>query len=320
MKALDRKANTQKNPPRLSSRTKRLIRDNGYLLLLALPGVVFLIIFQYLPMFGLVMAFKDFVPRKGLFGSDWCGLDNFKFFFTSQDAFRTIKNTILYALDFLVVDMVVGVVMALLLYHLKNRVALKIYHSVIMVPRFLSIIIVAFMTYSVLSPSYGILNSVIRAFGGEGVQWYSDPKPWPWILNIVHIWQIAGSGCLYYYAGLMSVDNTLYEAAEIDGANTLQKCWHISIPALVPIITMMLILGIGGLFSGDMGLFYQVPKDQGVLYPSTDIINTYTYRALLGGSLEKSSAVGLFQSLTGLALVLGSNAIIRKVSPENAMF
>ena len=302
------------------SKRRRIFKTNLSLLLLALPGIIFLIVFSYLPMGGLVMAFKDFVPRKGLFGSEWCGFDNFKFFFTSQDAWRTIRNTVLYAFDFLIVDLVVGVVMALLLYHLKSGVSLKVFHTVIMIPRFLSIVIISFIVYSILSPSYGILNQAIVAFGGEKIQWYSDSKYWPLILTIVHIWQIAGSGCLYYYSGLMGIDSTLFEAAELDGANTLQKCWHICIPAILPIMIMLTILAIGRIFSGDMGLFYHVPKDSGILYPTTDIINTYTYRALLNGSLEKSAAVGLFQSLAGFVMVLLANGIIKKISPENSMF
>lgn len=302
------------------SKRRRIFRTNMSLLLLALPGIIFMVVFSYLPMGGLTLAFKDFVPRKGLFGSEWIGFDNFKFFFTSQDAWRTIRNTVLYAVDFLVVELVVGVVMALLLYHLKNGIALKVYHTIIMIPRFLSIIIISFIVYSVLSPSYGVLNQLIQAFGGEGIKWYSEAKYWPVILTVVQIWQIAGSGCLYYYAGLMGVDQALYEAAEIDGASTLQKCWHVSIPALKPIMIMMTILAIGRLFSGDVGLFYQVPMNQGTLYSTTDIINTYTYRALLDGSLEKSAAVGLFQSVTGFILVMVTNGIVRKVSPEDRMF
>lgn len=305
---------------RLRNKRMRIIKTNAALLLLALPGLVFLIIFNYLPMGGLVLAFKDFVPRKGLLGSEWVGLDNFKFFFTSQDAWRTIRNTVLYALDFLIVDLIVGVVMALLLYHVKSGIALKVYHTIIMIPRFLSIVIIAFIVYSILSPSYGVLNQIIRLFGGENIQWYGVPKYWPVILTLVHIWQIAGSGCLYYYAGLMGIDGTLFEAAELDGANTLQKCWHICIPSILPIMVMLTILGIGRLFNGDMGLFYNVTMDTGALYSTTDIINTYTYRALLDGSLERSAAVGLFQSITGLILVVSANAVIRKISPENRMF
>lgn len=298
----------------------RALKNDLSLLMLALPGLIFLIVFSYLPMGGVVVAFKNYVPRKGIWGSEWVGLDNFKFFFTSQDAGRTIRNTVLYSIDFIIVDLIVGVAIALLLYFLKNGLALKIYHTIILFPRFISIIIVAFITYAILSPSYGVLNQLIIACGGEKVQWYSEPAYWPFILTIVHIWQIAGSGCLYYYAALVGIDESLFEAASLDGANVWQKCRYIAIPSLIPVMILMTILGIGSLFSGDMGLFYQVPKDIGTLYPTTDIINTYTYRALLDGSLVKSAAVGLFQSLTGLILVLLTNGIVRKISPENSMF
>lgn len=299
-------------------KNRKTIRENMSLFMLTVPGLIFVILFNYLPMSGIVLAFKNYVPRKGIWGSDWVGLKNFTFFFTSQDAFRTIRNTVLYSVDFLVVDLVVGVGIALLLYYLRRGV--KIYHTIILIPRFISIIIVAFMSYSILSPSYGVLNSVITFFGGDAVQWYNEPQYWPIILTIVHIWQIAGSGCLYYYAALVGIDESLFEAASLDGANVLQKTWHIAIPSLIPIMVLMLILGIGNIFSGDMGLFYQIPMDQGKLYSTTDIINTYVYRALLDGNLAKSTAVGLFQSLTGLVLVLVSNGIVRKVSPENSMF
>ncbi len=318
--------NVENSSERLSKETllrmkrRKDFRENLSLFLLALPGLTFLIICNYLPMGGIVIAFKDYAPRKGIFGSDWVGFDNFKFFFTSQDAGRVIRNTVLYAFEFLILDLVLGVLIALLLYHLKNQKTLKIYHTIILIPRFISIIIIAFMAYGFLSPSYGLINQVITFLGGTKVDWYSNPAYWPWILTIVHVWQVAGSGCLYYYAGLVGIDPSLFEAASIDGANTWQKCWHIAIPSLIPIMTMMTILGIGSLFNGDLGLFYQVPKDQGILYPTTDIINTYVYRALLDGSMERSAAVGLFQSVTGLILVLVTNGIVRKVSPENKMF
>ncbi len=307
-----------KKPQKLGR--KRMIRDNLSLLMLALPGLFFVLLFNYAPMVGVIIAFKKYIPMKGIFASKWIGFDNFKYFFTSQDALRTIRNTVLYSLDFLVLDLIIGVLMALLLYHLKNRPALKTYHTIILLPRFISIVIVSFMVYAILSPSYGVLNQVIRFFGGSNIQWYSYPKYWPFIITIVHCWQVAGSGCLYYYAALVGVDESLFEAATIDGAGTLQKCWHVAIPSLVPIMIIMTILGIGGIFSGDMGLFYQVPKNQGALYETTDIINTYTYRALLNGDLAKSAAVGLFQSLVGLVLVVTTNGIVRKISPENSMF
>lgn len=303
-----------------SSKITASKKYNLTLLGLCLPGLICLLVFYYLPMFGIVIAFKDYVPLKGIIGSKWVGLDNFKFFFMSQDAVRTIRNTVLYSVEFLVLDLLFGVLIAVLLYNVKGKVGLKVYNTIIMLPRFMSIVIIAFMTYAVLSPTYGIANQLITFWGGEAIQWYSEPKYWPGILSIVYVWKSIGSGCLYYYAALTGIDSSLFEAAEIDGANVVQKTWHVAIPELVPIMVMMTILGIGGLFSGDMGLFYQVPKDQGLLYEVTDIINTYTYRALMGGSLARSSAVGLFQSIVGFFLVIGTNQIVRKVSPENSMF
>jgi len=301
-------------------RKKKQLKYTLTLLAMSVPGVVCLVLFNYLPLIGITIAFKDYVPLKGIWGSKWVGLKNFEFFFKSQDALRVIGNTVFYSVIFLVLDLVLGVLIAVFLYNLKNGISVKIYHTVIMLPKFISIIIVAFITYSLLSPSYGVINQIVRFFGGDTIQWYSDPKYWPWILTIVHCWQVIGSGCLYYYAALMGIDPSLYESAELDGASAIQKAWYISVPSLVPIMVITTILGIGHLFSGNMGLFYQVPKNQGLLYPTTDIINTYTYRALLDGALEKSSAVGLFQSVVGLILVLVTNGIVRKISPEHSMF
>lgn len=306
----------------VAAKSRKIASRNYNLTLLALciPGLICLFLFSYLPMGGIIIAFKEYAPIKGLLGSEWVGLKNFEFFFTSQEVVRTIRNTVLYSVVFLVTDLFFGVLIAVLLFNLRSRPALKTYHTIILLPRFMSIIIVAFMAYAFLSPSNGVINSVIVALGGDPINWYGKAKYWPAILTIVHVWMSIGGGCLYYYAALTGIDPTLYEAAELDGASVIQKTWHVSIPELIPIMVMMTILGIGGLFSGDMGLFYQVPKNTGVLYETTDIINTYTYRALLDGSLEQSAAVGLFQSVVGLILVVGTNAIVRKVSPENAMF
>lgn len=293
---------------------------NLTLMMLCLPGLACLIIFNYIPMFGVIIAFKKYVPIKGIFGSEWNGLANFEFFFGSQDAVRTIRNTILYSVEFLVLDLVFGVLIAVLLYYLKSKIALKVYHSIILLPRFMSIVIISFMVYGVLSPTAGLANQIITLLGGEPVGWYSEVSYWPVILTIVYLWKSIGAGCLYYYAALTGIDPSLFEAAEIDGANAIQKARYVMIPELSSIMVMMTILGIGHIFSGDFGLFYQVPRNIGMLYEATDIINTYTYRALMGGELARSAAVGLFQSVVGFILVVGTNAIVRKVSPENSMF
>ena len=299
-------------------RTK--VQENAQLLLMTLPGIILVFLFCYLPMPGLAIAFKKYNPNLGVWGSQWCGLDNFKFFFTSQDAVRTIRNTVLYSSAFLILDLVCAVCLALMLYFLRSKRALKVYNTVVIVPKFMSPVIIAFIVYALFSPNFGLVNAVIKALGGDAIAWYSEPKYWPWILTVTHIWQTVGMNSVIYYASLMSLDESLLEASTLDGANRWQQICHVIIPHLVPVMVVTTVLAMGSIFSGDFGLFYQVPKDQGTLYATTDIISTYTYRALLGGSLEKSAAVGLFQSVVGFVMVVATNAIVKKISPENSMF
>lgn len=304
---------------RLKARRTK-VQENAQLLLMTLPGIILVFLFCYLPMPGLAIAFKKYNPNLGVWGSQWCGLDNFKFFFTSQDAVRTIRNTVLYSSAFLILDLVCAVGLALMLYFLRSKRALKAYNTVVIVPKFMSPVIIAFIVYALFSPNFGLVNAVIKALGGDAIAWYSEPKYWPWILTVTHIWQTVGMNSVIYYASLMSLDESLLEASTLDGANRWQQICHVIIPHLVPVMVVTTVLAMGSIFSGDFGLFYQVPKDQGTLYATTDIISTYTYRALLGGSLEKSAAVGLFQSVVGFVMVVATNAIVKKISPENSMF
>ena len=310
--------NRQKGQGIRTRRTK--IKENLQMLTMTIPGLVLVFLFCYLPMPGIAIAFKKYNPNLGIWGSAWNGLDNFKFFFTSQDAGRTIRNTVLYSVGFLILDLIFAVGLALMFYFLRSKKGLKVYNTIVITPKFMSAVIVAFIVYAILSPSYGLLNSIIKFFGGEPIAWYSEAKYWPWILTITHIWQTVGMNSIVYYASLMSLDESLLEAAVIDGANRRQQIFHVIIPHLVPIMVITTILGMGSIFGGDFGLFYQVPKDQGLLYSTTDIISTYTSRAMLSGSLEKSAAVGLFQSVVGLIMVVTTNAIVKKISPENSLF
>lgn len=310
--------NRQKGQGIRTRRTK--IKENLQMLTMTIPGLVLVFLFCYLPMPGIAIAFKKYNPNLGIWGSAWNGLDNFKFFFTSQDAGRTIRNTVLYSVGFLILDLIFAVGLALMFYFLRSKKGLKVYNTIVITPKFMSAVIVAFIVYAILSPSYGLLNSIIKFFGGEPIAWYSEAKYWPWILTITHIWQTVGMNSIVYYASLMSLDESLLEASVIDGANRRQQIFHVIIPHLVPIMVITTILGMGSIFGGDFGLFYQVPKDQGLLYSTTDIISTYTYRAMLSGSLEKSAAVGLFKSVVGLIMVVTTNAIVKKISPENSLF
>lgn len=297
------------------------LRGNLELLMLTLPGIIMLLIFHYLPMFGIPIAFKDYNPNLGIYKSPWNGFENFEYFFTSSDAWRITRNTVAYSMSFLFLGIVVAVTVALLLFNLRSRIGVKVYNTIMILPKFMSMVLIAYIVYALFNPAAGLINQIIAAFGGPSdIDWYSKPEAWPFILTYVHLWQMAGMNSIIYYASLMGVDESLYEAADLDGANVWQKTWHISIPQLIPIMTMLTILGFGSIMSGDFGLFYQTTRDVGTLYPTTDIINTYTFRGLTGGNYTVSAAVGLFQSIVGFVMVMTVNLIVKKVSPENSMF
>ncbi len=295
-------------------------KDNAELLLLALPAIIYFFIFNYLPMFGVVIAFKDYRYNRGILGSDWVGFKNFEFFFTSSDAFRITRNTVGYGAVFIIAGIIAAVTVALLLFEIRNRFAIKFYQTTAILPHFLSWVIVGYITYTLFHPELGVFNQILKALGLEGANWYGEAKYWPFILPVVNIWKGVGMGSIIYYAALMGVDQQLYEAATIDGATKWQQTWNISIPSLTPIMTILSILAIGNLFRGDFGLFYQITRDVGNLYPTTDIIDTYVYRGLRTGDIGITSAVGLFQSVVGLLLVVTTNTIVKKVDPEKSMF
>ena len=311
----------QKKPaiPKRSRRKMASLTDNLLLLLFALPVIILLFIFNYLPMGGLVLAFKDYTYDGGIFGSKWVGFDNFQYFFKSLDAWRITRNTLGYGLLFLAVGTICALTVALMLYEVKSRRSVKFYQTALTLPRFISWVIVSYITYIFLSPSQGLINNAIRALGGDGIQWFSNPKYWPVILTVVTIWKSVGLDSIMYYAALMGMDSEMFEAARIDGANRFQQMWHISLPSLRPTIIILCILALGSIFRGDFGLFYQIPRDVGVLYPATDIIDTYLYRGLKVGDIGPTAAVGLFQSFVGMVAVLTANGVVRKISPDNSL-
>jgi len=306
---------------RSEKKSAKLSREQTELFILALPAIIMAFVFQYLPIGGLVMAFKEYNPNLGIWGSMWNGVENFKFFFQSQDAFRVVRNTLLFGIDFQVTGIFFALALALFLYEIRSRIALKTVQTVMILPHFISYVLVAFIVYAILNPNYGVLNTALEAIGGKKIDWYSDYKFWPYILTIVNIWKNVGMNSIIYYAALMGIDESLFEAARLDGASKWQEIKYIKIPELSSVVCVLLILGIGKLISGDFGLFYQVPMDIGVLYPVTDIINTYVFRGLQQATnLGMTSAVGLFQSVVSLILVLGSNYIVKKIDPDQGLF
>lgn len=299
---------------------KSKIRNNIPLALMSLPALLYLFVFSYLPMFGVVIAFKDYNYTAGILGSPWAGFKHFKYFFTSNDAGVILRNTILYNLLFLILGTFLKVLVALLLYEITSKKLLKTYQTSIILPNFISWVLVAYIGYALFSYESGMLNDIRGIFGLSEINWYNTPKYWPFILTIFEMWKGVGMGCIIYYASLMGLDPSLFEAAALDGANRFKQIIYISIPGILPTICILLILGVASIIGGDFGLFYQLPRNSGLLYPVTDVISTYVYRGLQMGNMSSTAAIGLFQNVVGLILTLGTNWFVKKVNPENAMF
>ncbi len=309
---------SKKNNKKIS---RNVFKDNLEFILLGLPGILLKLVFSYIPMIGIIIAFKNYRYDKGILGSDWVGFRNFRFFFESQDAWRVARNTLGMNILFIISGLVVGVSLALLLFEIKKRIAVKTYQTIMILPQFLSWVVVGYMTYALLNPNMGLINQIMRFVGLQPISWYSEPKVWPLLLVIVSQWKVAGMSCIMYYAALMGIDNEYYEAAEIDGANKFQMTWYISIPFLVPMMIILSILAIGNIFRADFGLFYNIPRDIGLLYSTTDVVDTYIFRALRTiGDVGMSAAVGLFQSIVGFVLIIVTNAIVKKIEPDHALF
>ncbi len=288
---------------------------------MALIPMLFVFVFSYLPMAGLLIAFKNFRYDLGIWGSKWVGLKNFKFFFESNDFWIITRNTLGMNFLFIVIGIACAVLIAVLFYELKSRTATKVFQTVFITPHFLSFVVISYMVYAILAPQTGVLNNILKTFGIPEVSWYTTPKAWPIILTIVNVWKHVGMDCVIYYAALMGIDASLYEAAEIDGANKWQIIKKIMVPSIVPIISVMTILKIGKIFRADFGLFYLVTRDSGSLYSVTDVIDTYVYRTMqVTGDMSLSTAIGFLQSLVGMLLVIVTNYFSKKVDENNALF
>ncbi|WP_181159621.1 ABC transporter permease [Clostridium perfringens] len=308
----------------MKDRMKRF-KNNKELLLLTIPGAIWFLVFAYLPMFGVIVAFKRWRIHGGFFeslmNSKWVGFDNFKFLFQSSDAWLITKNTVLYNIVFIILGIVLPVTLAILLNELLNKKLAKFYQSSMFLPYFLSWVVVSYCLYAFLSPEKGYVNGILQSMGGKGISWYTEPKYWPFIIIFMSQWKAVGYGTVVYLASICGIDKSYYEAAMIDGASKLQQIKYITVPLLKPVMIIMFITSIGGMFRGDLGLFYQLPKDSGALYPVTNVIDTYVYRGLMNlGDIGMSSAASLYQSFVGLILIVTSNAIVRKVDEENAFF
>jgi putative aldouronate transport system permease protein len=290
--------------------------------LMALPGLIYMICNNYLPMFGIIIAFKNLNFRKGILGSDWSGLDNFKFLFASKDAWIITRNTLAYNAVFIILTTVIAIALAVFLNEIRSKFASRLYQSLILLPYLMSWVIASYLVYAILAADTGLINnSILEPLGFEGISWYNTKKYWPYILVICQIWKSVGYAVIIYLSSIIGISPDYYEAASIDGASKWKQLTKITMPLLSPTVITMLILNVGRIFYSDFGLFYQVTRNSGTLYSVTRTIDVYVYNALMESSdFGMSSAASVYQSIVGLLLIITVNAVVRKYSKENALF
>jgi putative aldouronate transport system permease protein len=291
-------------------------------LLMALPGAAWLILFFYIPVLGNVVAFKNFHYSAGGFlqslkDSAWVGFDNFKFLFASSNAFIITRNTLLYNLAFIILGTLAAVVIAVVFSELRSKKLVKVFQTSMLFPHFISWIIISYFVYAFLSPEKGLINHVT----GSDISWYTEPKYWPFILIFLGIWKALGYNSIIYFASIMGINPTYYEAAMVDGANKWQQIRHVTLPQILPLLSILTILAVGNIFRADFGLFYQIPQNSGSLYNVTSVLDTYIYNGLTSsGDIGMAAAAGLYQSVVGCILVVCTNLIARRVDKESALF
>lgn len=292
------------------------------LLIIASPGIAYLLINSYLPMFGVFLAFKDFNYFKGIFGSDWNGFNNFTFLFKTRDALIMTRNTIAYNAVFIILGTAMAVFAAILMSELGKRSRVKYFQSALLLPNLLSWVVIGYIGYAFLNADTGFINNTLyKSMGFQAISWYSTPGPWPLILTLVYLWKSLGISSVIYMASISGIDPGIFEAAQLDGASKLQQITRITIPMLKPTVIILTLMAIGRIFYSDFGLFYQVPQNSGRLFEVTQTIDTYVYRGLMErNDVGMSAAAALYQSAVGFILVLGANGLVRAYNPENALF
>ena len=310
--------------PRRSSLAVK--KKTFWLTTMMLPGAVWLLLVRYLPMFGIVIAFKNyraFRPNtfwNNIVKSEWVGLKNFEFL-NSPDTGVMIRNTLGYNLLWIVLGLVISVAFAVMMSELTSRFMAKAYQTMMFFPYFLSWVVASYFVLAFLDPTSGMIPSMQKASGLPVSNFYHETTWWPLILTICNLWKNLGYSSVLYLAAITGIDTTQYEAAAVDGASKWQQIWHVTLPGIRPMIIILLIMNIGKIFNADFGLFYNVPQNSGSLYPVTQVVDTYVYRAYANThNLGMSSAAGLLQSVVGLVCILGANALVRRIDPESSLF
>lgn len=302
---------------------RRWTRDDTELTVLALPTTIWYFLFAFMPMFGIIIAFKDYKIKGGflqsIIQSDWIGFQNFKFLFSAGDIWIILRNTILYNIAFIILNIVVPVTMALLIGQLHNKKMAKVYQTAMFMPYFLSWVVVTALVWAFLSFDKGLLNSLLESMGKDPHQWYMEPKLWPPFLIFMYMWKNLGYSMVVYLATITGIDKTYYEATGIDGATVWQQMRYVTLPLMKTVIIMMFIMAVGRIFYSDFGLFYQVPRDSNSLYNVSYTLDVFVFKQLKSSTTGMASAAAFVQSVAGCITILAANAIVRKVDRESAM-
>lgn len=299
---------------------KELAR-NRYIYLLGLPGLLTLIVFSYVPMFGHLIAFQKFTYFGGIFGSEWVGFANFKFFFMGNDWIKVTANTLFLNALFIGAGLIVSVTLAVFLNEIRLVAFKRVAQSLMFMPFFVSWVVVSMMVFALLNTTSGLINRELARWGLEAVSWYSRPELWPAILTLITLWKSAGYSSVIYLAAIAGISPDYYESADMDGASRIQKMFYITVPLLTPYMIVLTLLAIGRIFYGDFGMIYGIVGDNSVLFPTTDVIDTYTYRALrLLGNFSMSSTIALYQSALGFVAILLSNWVVKRVDKDAGLF
>lgn len=297
------------------------LRKNRTLLLMALPGLVVVFLVSYMPMPGVVLAFKNYKVAKGIWGSDWVGLNNFQFLINSGTAWQIIRNTLVLNTLFIIAAQVSSLTMAMLLNEVYHRYITKAYQSILFFPHFVSWVLVGFFTYAFLNSDTGYVNAILRSLGQNPVNWYGEPQAWYTILVLLSVWKGLGYFTIIYLAGILGISPEYYEAARIDGANKLQEIRYISLPLIRPLVIINVLLAIGRIFFANFDFIYNVTRDSSLILPTVNVIDTFVYRSLSSlGNFNLAAAAGFFQAVMGLILVLFANALVRRFDKEQALF
>lgn len=297
------------------------VRKNKILLLMLLPAVVYVIIFSYIPMGGIIVAFKRFSFTKGFLGSPWCGLENFRFLFISDKLWPLMRNTLLYNIAFITVGVILEVGFAIIVNELGSKWFKKVFQSFMFLPFFISWVVVLAIVDAIFGYDSGIINNLLQSLGMERFNVYVNAAPWPFLLVFFKAWKQTGYGSIVYLAAITGMDQEIVDAAEIDGANIWQRIRYITIPSLKPTIIIMTLLAIGNIFRGDFGMFYQLIGNNSVLLEVGDILDLYIYRAMVSSSnLGMASAAGFYQSILCFFTILAANWMVRKYDPEYSLF